>query len=152
LGAEAPKFGFVREAVLDPSADAKALLLEVGDGETRAALAAAVREDLAATRGCHARTETVGADAAEIVRLIRAFHGFSLLVGAVATKRLGLVLRQGGARKHPRGLPSRAPRALEGDSVHRAPSQPVNGAWVSSLRIWKYQVQKAHPLAYGAGR
>src|SRR5690349_17453562 len=51
------------------------LLLEDARRETRAALAAAVVDDLAAAGGRHARAETVRAGAARVVRLVRAFHG-----------------------------------------------------------------------------
>ena len=55
---------------------AGALLLLVGrDGESLAALAAAVREYLLTATRRHAGSEAVGADATEVVGLVRPFHG-----------------------------------------------------------------------------
>ena len=57
------------------SCRAAALLLPGTDREALAAPAAAILDDLAATLGRHPRAEAMGAQAAEIVGLISAFHG-----------------------------------------------------------------------------
>ena len=55
--------------------NAAPLLLEDGDGETLAALATAIREDLLAAALRHASAKPVLTDPANVVRLISAFHG-----------------------------------------------------------------------------
>ena len=51
-------------------------------GQFLAALAATRVDDLAAPLGRHARTETVGSEAARVVGLVRALHGLILEKGA----------------------------------------------------------------------
>ena len=82
---------------------AAGLLLVGADGEAPTALRASVLDDLATTGRRHASAETVGADAAKIVGLERAFHrGFREIRGIEGESTAGDrgPLRAGSAKKH----------------------------------------------------
>lgn len=59
------------------------------DSDTRTALCATTRENLATILGCHACTETVGVDATAATWLIRTFHDDTRRVSFVGLKMDG---------------------------------------------------------------
>src|SRR5688500_2466255 len=63
------------------------LLLVGADGETPAALPAAVGEDLTATLGAHPLAEAVRAQAARVVGLVGALHGSAAVRGGESAMR-----------------------------------------------------------------
>lgn len=129
--------GYARRA----TKTARDLLLEGGDREAGAALAAAVGEDLAATSGRHTRTEAVGADAAGVVGLISAFHGSSSSWGKGDEGTLASPSRQGGGRKHRAGATSRHDPPFFTRSPRRRAAKNA-----------KLRMQTAVARVYGAAR
>lgn len=66
------------------------------DGESGAALGASARQHLAAALGCHAGAETMVALAAQVARLIGAFHGAVSVRGMPATDPTGAPAKKDG--------------------------------------------------------